>query len=191
MKRFIIMMVMMLSVSMVHAYTYLDIDVGSLSETQKAEMMMQVAKMKEAAKTAVVPNIEKVREYSELVTAIGGGVKETAKELGIAANDFVKTPVGMLTAGLIAWNYIGRTILGVVVGGVWFLVMIPGWVYFYRRLVLIKSIEYYTKGARDDGKRKEVIFTDKYDEKISDGVHFTLWATLIIICGLGLLIILN
>jgi len=190
MKRFIIMVVMMLSMTVANA-EYLDVNVGSLSETQKAELSVQIAKMKEAAKTIPSPKVSaaQVKEYSALVTAIGSGVKDTAVQLGVAANDFVKTPVGMLTAGLIAWNYVGETILGVAVGGVWFLVMISGWVYFYRRLVLIESIEYYDKGAREDGKRKVVVFRSDRSDKVSQEVHFFLWVSLIIICATGFIVI--
>ena len=192
MKRFILMVVMMLSLTPAFAGgEYLQADVRGLTETQKAELQVAIAKMKEKAKfipTAKVSAAE-VKEYSALVTAIGTGVKSTAVELGVAANDFVKTPVGMLTAGLIAWNYVGKTILGVIIGGVWFIIMLPLWIYFYRRMVLINSVEYYDKGAREDGKRKIVTYTDKYNTKISGEAHFMLWLMLIGICGTGFIII--
>jgi len=193
MKRFIIMMVIMFSMTVAHASfdEVLRADVSGLSETQKAELAVQIAKMKEKAQAAPVPKVSaaEVKEYSALVTAIGTGVKDTAVELGVAANDFVKTPVGMLTAALIAWNYVGETILGVAVGGMWFAFMLPGWVYFYRRLVIIESITHYTKGSREDGKRKVVAYADKFSTKIGDGLHFMLWFSLVIICATGFIVI--
>ena len=95
----------------------------------------------------------------------------------------------MLTAGLIAWNYVGDTFLGIIVGGVWFIFAIPAWIYFYRRLVIIKSVEYYGKGKREDGKRKVVIYQDQYDRKLSEGGHFVLVLILVAICGTGFLTI--
>lgn len=189
MKRFIIMMVMMLSVSVANAGGDTYINTTRLSETQKAELAVQVAKIKEANRITPVATVEEVKKYSELVTAIGSGVKDTAVQLGVAANDFVKTPVGMMTAGLIAWNYVGKTILGVIIGSIWFIIMLPLWIYFYRRMVIINSIQYFDKGAREDGKRKVVTYADKYDTKISGEAHFMLWIALIAICGTGFIVI--
>jgi len=190
MKRFIIMVVMMFSMTVASA-TYLEAATEGLTPTQQAELKLTIVKMQEAAKSIPTPKVSvaQVKEYSAIVTAIGTGVKDTAVQLGVAANDFVKTPVGMMTAGLIAWNYVGDTFLGVLVGGVWFMVMISGWVYFYRRLVLIESVEYYDKGARDDGKRKVVIFRGDRSDKVSQEVHFFLWVSLIVICATGFLVI--
>lgn len=181
----------MLSVSVANAATYLEAATEGLSKTQQAELKLKIVKMQEEAKAIPVPKVTaaEVKEYSALVTAIGSGVKDTAVQLGIAANDFVKTPVGMLTAFLIAWNYVGESFLGIFAGFFWFALMIPGWVYFYRRLVLIESIDYYDKGAREDNKRKIVNFRGRHSEKVSQEVHFFLWLSLIAICGTGFLVI--
>lgn len=161
-----------------------------LSKVQQAEIQLNAAKAAATSvSTGTVPTAADVKEYSELVNAIGSGVKETAVQLGVAANDFVKTPVGMLTAGLIAWNYVGETFLGIIAGGVWFMFMLPAWIYVYRRLALINTVEYYAKGAREDGKRKIVTYADKFDSKIGEGLHFILFIALIMICGTGFIVI--
>ena len=159
-----------------------------LTKVQQAEITLQAAKAAETVPLNV-PTAASVKEYSELVNAIGTGVKDTAVQLGVAANDFIKTPVGMLTAGFIAWNYVGDTFLGIIAGGIWFMFMLPAWIYVYRRLALINSIEYYAKGAREDGKRKVVTYADKFDSKIGEGLHFILFIALIMICGTGFIVI--
>lgn len=75
-------------------------------------------------KVAEVLNKETMTEISSIAKVAGQTVKEVAAELNVAVNDFIKTPVGMLTAGLAIWYVAGDTIEGVarrtwnVVGGI-------------------------------------------------------------------------
>lgn len=80
-----------------------------LSETQKAEIVQRVA---QAASTTTesVPIEDKIDKWVTIGTNIGKGMSGAAKELGIAANEFIQTPVGKLTAGLIVWKVMGDDI---------------------------------------------------------------------------------
>ncbi len=84
---------------------------NQLSEVDKAAIISDIAK-KVAVKNAApeVPTIEKLDGWVDLGTKIGKGLSGAAKETGVAVNDFAKTPVGILTTGLIVWKMIGNTI---------------------------------------------------------------------------------
>lgn len=78
-----------------------------LSETQKAEFRKQVAVTVEEQKAAPVLDIKKVDEYVTLGEHIGKMMGGAAKEIGVAANAFVETPVGKWTMAMIIWKFMG------------------------------------------------------------------------------------
>lgn len=88
-----------------------------LSETQKAEVLRTIAEKAAEAKgaslTAVVSNPQKVSEWLDVGTKIGQMMGGAAKELGIAVNDFVKTPVGQWTMAIIIWKFVGGALVHV------------------------------------------------------------------------------
>ena len=63
---------------------YLQADVKGLTETQKAELQVSIAKLKEKAKAIPVPKVTaaEVKEYSALVNAIGTVLKIQRYSLG-------------------------------------------------------------------------------------------------------------
>lgn len=56
---------------------------------------------------------ETVREWGSLGKEFSTAVVETARELGIAANEFLYTPVGILIALYFMWDMIGGIIIGI------------------------------------------------------------------------------
>lgn len=112
-----------------------------LSASQQAEVMKIVADKAEA--TNALPGIDsasdpkKVDEWISVGERIGKMMGGAAKEVGIAVNDFVNTPVGKMTMFLIVWKYMGAMAIHFF-GGV--LVMLVGAVVMtalYRRLVAV------------------------------------------------------
>jgi len=89
-----------------------------LTEAQKAEMLKQIADKVEANKSAPPDTkvVEKTAQWVDLGERIGKMLGGAAREVGIAVNEFVKTPVGMLTAALIVWHFMGGVIVHVVGG---------------------------------------------------------------------------
>lgn len=89
-----------------------------LSDSQKAAILADVAKQVEANKAPTLPTsvedvdkqIEKVDKWVDYGTKIGKGLGGAAKEVGVAANEFAKTPVGILTSVVIAWHFMGSAI---------------------------------------------------------------------------------
>jgi hypothetical protein len=112
-------------------------------EQKKLETASPVGKVSE------VLNKDTMTEISSIAKVAGQTVKEVAAELNVAVNDFIKTPVGMLTAGLAVWYVAGDTIetalsrLWKVVGGTFLMVLST---YFFRRYLqyTLRTGEYTT-----------------------------------------------
>lgn len=118
-----------------------------LSPEQEAELTIIAEKMKKDNKRVPVTP-EQVHEWASIGDAIGTSLVDTASKLGVAANEFATSPVGMIVMALIVWSYAGSEIVGVVVGSMWLIFGISTWVWMYRRRFVIDSISYYEKGAR-------------------------------------------
>lgn len=109
----------MLMFSVAHA----DVNTSGLNETQKAELALQAAKMKESfgsisTGTAVSVNdaaIDGVRKWGTVSTEIAKGLvvglAAAAKEANIAVNEFSQTPVGKVTTVIIVWKMIGHDVI--------------------------------------------------------------------------------
>ncbi len=106
-------------------------------------------------------NQETLTQISTIAKTAGQTVREVAKELNVAVNDFIQTPVGMLTAGLAVWYVAGDTIEGVfkgiweISGGMFLLVLST---YFYKKFLKYSLLEsYQTKTVKGwFGSEKEV-----------------------------------
>lgn len=96
-----------------------------LSETEKAEIIKQIAD-KASTNNISAPSEEKVEKWVKIGSQVGQGLAGAAKELGIAVNDFAKTPVGQLTMMLIVWHMVGGVLVHIFGGilimviGLWF-----------------------------------------------------------------------
>lgn len=157
------------------------IDLNGLSEEQKAQLALQAAQMKTQVKTQTV---ETVSKWVNIGKDLGSGLNATAKELGITANELAVTPVGMFAMVLIAWNYIGNDIVGVIFGFFWLSTVVPIWVWMYRSRFVIEKIEIFAKDSRDDGLRKRKTYQTSNTD---DTVHFFYWFTLMISILIGFL----
>lgn len=81
----------------------------NLSESQRAEITKLVAdKAAEATKSPIaVPDVKKIDEYVAVGERVGKMMGGAAKEVGVAVNEFINTPVGKWTMFLIVWKYMG------------------------------------------------------------------------------------
>lgn len=131
----------------------------NLTPQQQAELYKQVTdqvqKNKDNAdeqKTSVT--IDKVQQYSQLGTTIGAALAGTAKELGVVANDFLKTPVGLMAAALIVWKMVGATLVHVFGGVAFMMVFLPIWYIAFKRHCLVETV---TISTDEKGKKTKVI----------------------------------
>lgn len=84
-----------------------------------------------AAAEKVTP--EDVREWASLGKEFSDAVIETARGLGVTANEFLTTPVGLLLALYFMWDIIGGILIGVpVLIGIWWLYFKVVSVYVYK-----------------------------------------------------------
>ncbi len=97
---------------------------SQLTDPQKAEIISQIAKQAEQNNNATASSIvataaalpstpAKVAEWVDIGTKIGQAFGGAAKEVGVAVNDFVKTPVGQWTMAIIVWKFIGGAMVHV------------------------------------------------------------------------------
>lgn len=127
------------------------VNIDGLTPEQNAELNLQAVKQIEANKAnqvkAATPQqtakqtVETISTYAELGKSIGVGLVSTAKELGVAVNEFANTDVGRLSTFLIVWKMVGIQLFHYVAGFVWFVVMFTGWIWLFRRMCLIQSSE--------------------------------------------------
>lgn len=124
MKKFLAVILMMVSISAFANDRYLSMD--GLTEQQKAELALQAAKMKTAPEENISTTVRKEAEaWGEMGTNMGRAVVGAAKELGIAANEFAQTPLGKVTVAVVVYKVIGEDVLSAVIGsfvlfvGVW------------------------------------------------------------------------
>lgn len=184
--------------------TYVNTD--NLTETQKAEIAMQVAKMKEK-QAAVVANpgpiipplpeptmVKRASEWANLIADVGAGIGKglavAAKELGVAVNEFSESKVGKMTMFLIVWKVMGAQVLPIiihVVGGVcFFITMISIWLYMYRRYCFVKTVQ--ETSDKDTGKRISKITTLQKGREVNGDTLFGFVAILAAICGVSIAI---
>lgn len=102
---------------------------SKLSEAQKAEVIKQVADASSRVNSASVPSEERVEKWVKIGSQVGQGLAGAAKELGVAVNDFSKTPVGQLTMVLIVWHMIGSVIVHIF-GGLLIMTLGLSFIYF-------------------------------------------------------------
>ena len=119
-------------------------DMGGLSDAQKAEILKQIALQKDGSSGDVGRVTATAQAWVGIGAQIGSGLASTAKELGIAANEFVKTPVGKWTAAILIWKLIGNAMVHILFGVFILMVVLPSWFVFWR-----KRIGGYTRTPTD------------------------------------------
>lgn len=156
---------------------------NSLTETQKAQVIADIARAKEAnGVTSDLPTTpEKMKEWADFGTAIGKGMAATARELGIALDEFSKSTVGKIAIGLLIYKVAGKDLLGYIFGTLWFLFGIPTWIYFFKRIVMRKSIDYIPNG--DKKPIKNVVY-DMHSASEGSWAFMILTGCVILVVGL-------
>lgn len=177
------------NVPVAHADTSMEINTtGNLTDAQKADLAAQAQKM--AAQNASQPPdaiptptaAEHVKQWVDIGTEIGTGLAASAKSLGIAANDFVNTPVGKWTAAIIVWHFLGNTAVHIVFGFLWLITLVPLWIILYRRISATVTITELDPKLANGKKRVKT----RVPQKLTDGqsVAYSIFGILILLVGL-------
>jgi hypothetical protein len=122
------------------AYTQTAVEAAGwnkLTPAQQADIQKQIALAAEAQSVPML-DIKKVDDYVTLGEHIGKMMGGAAKEVGVAVNTFVETPVGKWTMAMIVWKFMGSAIMHIF-GGI--TVLIVGFTYLSFLLRHRKTVE--------------------------------------------------
>lgn len=156
MKKLFAVFALMLSMSFAHANTDTRLSgYDNLSDAQKAELAVKVSEMASQQKAPAVPTIGTVEKWAGFGQQIGSALAGTARELGIVANEFIKTPAGQVTMYLVIWKVMGSEVVHVGAGLLILSIFVPLWIYLFRRMCIIKGFNIKTI-TDDAGKTKNV-----------------------------------
>lgn len=115
----------LLGSSLAVAGTCASIDnINGLTASVKQEMKVQCEQKKLDMVTAGESVIDsakgidpvKLTQWGQVAKEFSGALGIAAREMGVAANEFLGTPAGKLTAVVIVWNYMGSQLLGIAIG---------------------------------------------------------------------------
>ena len=123
--------------------TVADAGFDKLSADQQAQIVQTIAAA-QSKETDVIDSVDKWVNVGERIGKMVGGA---AREVGIAANEFVQTDVGKMTAAMIIWNYMGADVVDVfvhVVGGTMFILVGLTWIFIIMRRSQDTKITYST-----------------------------------------------
>jgi hypothetical protein len=115
MKKLLTGLLAMLVLASAGAFAQTTVSVEGLSESQVKAIQAKVEEVKKEQRAAI-PELSMMDKAVELGRVIGSGLVATARELGIAANDFAKSDLGRVVMYILIWKYLGQDILGIVFG---------------------------------------------------------------------------
>jgi hypothetical protein len=133
-------------------------NLNKLSDVELAELAVDLAKQVAAIEADgvlgavnTVADVEpdEVEKWFMLIDKVGLGILKLAKQLGLEANELLKTPVGIMGMGLIVLHVAGDQLWGIVAGLLWLIVTIPIWtLYFYKAVIPVVSYQEITRSRR-------------------------------------------
>lgn len=120
------------------------LDLSGLGEEEQLALRQKLVELKktQSASGMSIPSVDKLSEWASLGQQFGAGLAQTAKELGVTANEFVNTPVGRTVAAIIVWKLMGSAILHIVGGAIFFVVAMTIWWTAWHRICVIKSTKH-------------------------------------------------
>lgn len=194
MKRFVTLVFALFTTSVIAGISARDIqgEFNDLPETTKLEIAKQIIQAKQNTQpslpgaAAVVASVtpEKINAWAENGKGIGIAIGSAAKELGLAADAFLKTDAGKITVAMVAWKVMGRDLVHIVGGSIFFLILAGIWTHIYRRTCLIGSVTITPIQMKilgfDVVRNKKMII---YDKKPYDAEQFFL-----MVVGIGIII---
>lgn len=129
--------------SVAHAATSSSLDLSGLSDEEKTTVREKLEEIKKAQSplSDMIPSAGKLSQWASLGQQFGAGIAQTAKELGVTANEFINTPVGRMVAIVIVWKLIGGALVHIIGGVIFFLIALIIWLRIFNRLCLVKSVK--------------------------------------------------
>jgi hypothetical protein len=121
------------------------VDVSKLTPEQRIviqQQALELQKQRTSSGTVAVEVRKEAEAWGQLGQNLGIALIAAAKELGVAANEFATTPLGMVVSFIVIYKLIGGSMLGILFGvfsmafGIWFAL------YVNRRLCYDFEYEY-------------------------------------------------
>lgn len=170
------------------AETKVEVDLEKLDSSTRNKILNHLQEEK-ILPQRLVSNPNEAKKWADVVST---SIKDICRNLNVEVNEFVKTPVGKLTVGLIIWKVIGSELKGIIFGIIfWTIGMLIIGSTFYRFHVPHKVKREITK----DNKKETVIdYIQKYkwgsnDAKImSTVIHVLLASMLTTVCMLVIML---
>jgi len=157
MKKYVVVVLCLLAVS-AFAQT-VSVDLTKVDSQTASAILKQ---MEEAKESTVTP--DRIQEWTVAAQGIGSAVKEVCSSINVESNDFIKTPVGMFIAAMLAWKILGASLIGKLISIIiWFLV-VPTTFFNFRRMHFGKklkrtlkdgTVEYYMSEPEWSGDNRE------------------------------------
>ena len=116
------------------------VNIGSLPPDEQAAIKEAIAQQNSPMGVSSKLRTEAML-WGDLGTNMGRATVAAAREMGIAVNEFVATPLGKITMALVVYKVIGKEVLGVFFGSIILLVGMLTTIYFLRKKNYI-SVEY-------------------------------------------------
>lgn len=121
---------------------------SDLSDVQKAEIAKTIAAQaaQNTQKAVEVPDIQQVEKYTDIGINIAKALGSAAKELNVAINDFLHTPAGIISTGLIVYKVLGADVMEqihAIIRSFVFTVIWVGYLIWYIRRNSDYRVEYF------------------------------------------------
>ncbi|MBI5742347.1 MAG: hypothetical protein HZA25_00730 [Candidatus Niyogibacteria bacterium] len=144
--------------------TQVTVDLEKITPEQVAAVMAA----KQSAETppkAAVPTVDQMEKWADVGAKVGQAIAATAKELNVGVNEFAKTPVGLLTMGLITWKVIGHDLLGIIGGTLAWIAITSVILFSFSRFHISERIK--------DKERGTVTYVPRYRFESSEAKGFS------------------
>lgn len=192
-KNLIAIVVMSIASTMSFAAT---IDTSGLTESQINELKISALKLQQAKDTvpeALITSAAKAssvtlgeaEKWADFGKNLGVALVSTARELGVAINDFSKTDLGKITTFIIVYKIVGASILNFIAGLI-LMIMLPTLIIFARRYVMTRDIkfEYQDRKFLNYFPYKKKVITQITHLDSDDSFWVFLWSTGFIIVSI-------
>lgn len=143
------------------------VNYDDLNSIQKAEIMANELIAEQESQLAVYEKkIEKYGDWVGVGGEVGIAVKEGLEAVVDVADKFGGTDVGMFTMVLVAWKVMGKDVVGIVLGIIFFIVLVTLMLLFFKRVVLNRKtlIKKTPLGFWKGSTKEWVIIESNFDE---------------------------
>lgn len=160
-------------------------EIKAIAAKKVAETAAQAAKPADVSPEKITAGVTLAATWGSQAAAAAEGFAKAlgiaAKELNITINDFLKSPAGILTAGLIIWKMAGAAILHAIYGVVFLTVGLVMIRVLYTRLFTkgYEKVEYSNFGGFFKGT-KLVRIPKTFKDLENDGEWLAFWVMIIL-----------